>query len=231
MCFVVDHLNTHKSRLPRIRSKKNFVRLKVAETPRALISDVRRFAGISCGEKYSWYLDSKKTKIYCCGLNVNGSCGIAPEKIGVVERLVLVYDLENDVNAAFGEKVEEIVSGYSVNLVRTNHRLLFFGNNMNSQLPEGVFETWGFTFLAGFELKLDCIQTGKRLQDLVDLRADFDRISMTFNDKKGFVFNGGMRKLRGGPGIMDICEELEGFKVNKIAVGKDYELVYGEQFI
>jgi hypothetical protein len=131
-----------------------------------------------------------------------------------------VYDLSQDVNAERDEVVEQIVSGYSINLARTSRRLLFFGNNSQFQLPPNAFDTSGFLFLNAFELKADRFARGKQFSDVKQIATNFDRVSVVFNDYTAVVLNKEEEKER------EMIDQLE---VEILEVGRNNEIVYGRE--
>jgi hypothetical protein len=181
---------------------------------------------ISCGNKHSWYLDRERKHIYCSGFNALGNAGVPVQKGEIFDNPFSVYRLDDDINSVKDETILEIHSAFSFNIVRTTHRLLFFGNNIHCQMNEALGKTWGLKFLFAHEINLKNVDSELEVSDIKRIKCQYDRTAIIFKNGRAFIY-GGVTDFGEALPFIDSKFELPNFSINEIGLGIDYELISG----
>ncbi|CAD8069464.1 unnamed protein product [Paramecium primaurelia] len=204
-----------------IETRKNDQdQIYVEFTQHRQLMDIRnqKIQRISSGAHHT-ILQVSDNRIYACGLNIYGQCGMNNEIDRIKEPTEVFLDLQPN------ESIQQIVSGQAHNLVLTsNNRLIFFGCLLHNQM--GVKSKFDFEFSGQTEINLPLESDEK----IVKIYAKFDR-SAVITSKGDCIIWGG-QDLR----YMDIPYYetytrlipelgLENIKIQDIALGFSHIMV------
>ena len=179
---------------------------------------------VKCGDRFSLFVDKNKTKIYACGYNKNGECGVLDDDLEIFELPHLIYDLRKDIGATEEEIIEDLTIGYSHFILKTSQRLLFFGNNVNNQLPIELSNHWSTNFLKGQVINLD--KFGQNINTILKVESKYDRTAILFKNGTCLLFGGKFNTTELNP-FIDFTKELPGLNITKIGLGVNYEIIHG----
>ena len=80
-------------------------------------------------------LERGRTRIWAMGSNVLGQTMVPRSKADVLDKVTLCFDLQQMEGWAPGEEIVSIASENVFNLILTNRRLFFGGNNQHNVIP------------------------------------------------------------------------------------------------
>jgi len=207
------------------RRRSGEVGLSEVKTFSSLNLPFGNISSVACSDRFTVFVEERKKKVYVCGYNKNGECGLSPDAEEIILQPKLIFDLDNDIGGYQGERIVEVCSGFNFFIIRTSHRLLFFGNNEHGQFPRELGETWGLSFLRGQELNL-YERVGRAVSDIKTLKCKYDRTCIIFKDGTALLFGGLLPDKTVNP-FIDFKEEIDGFEISEIGLGVDYELLHG----